>query len=227
MGAEALLRWRDPQHGLAQPEVFLSVLESTGLIVEVGAWVLRQAAADLRRWRQLGFASMRIAVNVSPVQLREGDFAERFFKAAEWQPGVQSGLDIEITEGALMDDAVALTRTLQSLRDAGAKIAIDDFGTGYSSLSRLSELPVDTLKIDRSFTNRLVGDQTAQAVVSTIVTLARAFKLSTVAEGVETVEQLGVLETLGCEQSQGYLHSRPVPVERFEELLAGGFGPVV
>jgi diguanylate cyclase (GGDEF)-like protein len=225
VGAEALLRWRDPQHGLALPGVFLSVLESTGLIADVGEWVLRQAAEDLRRWRQLGFASMRIAVNVSPVQLREGDFAERFFKAAECQPRVEGGLDIEITEGALMDDAVALTRTLQSLRDAGAKIAIDDFGTGYSSLSRLSELPVDTLKIDRSFTNRLVGDKTAQAVVSTIVTLARAFKLSTVAEGVETVEQLGVLETLGCEQSQGYLHSRPVPVERFEALLTGGFGP--
>ena len=221
VGAEGLLRWRDPEQGLVKPFVFLPVLESTGLIVDVGEWVLRQAAKDLQRWRDLGFESMRVAVNVSPVQLRERDFAERFFRATGWRPRMQSGLDVEITEGALMDDGVTLTRTLQTLRDSGAKVAIDDFGTGYSSLSRLSDLPVDTLKIDRSFTSRLVGDETAEAVVSTIVTLARAFKLSTVAEGVETVEQLRVLETLGCEQSQGYLHSRPVPVERFEELLTG------
>ncbi|MDB6088309.1 MAG: hypothetical protein JWN85_1093 [Gammaproteobacteria bacterium] len=219
MGAEALLRWRDPEHGLVQPAVFLPVLESTGLIVAVGEWVLRQAAEDLRRWQSLGFPSMRIAVNVSPLQLRERDFAERFFKAAGWHSR-NSGLDVEITEGALMDDAMTLTRTLQSLRDAGTKVAIDDFGTGYSSLSRLSELPVDTLKIDRSFTSRLGVDSTAQAVVSTIVALARAFKLSTVAEGVETLEQLRVLESLGCEQSQGYLHSRPVPVGKFEQLLS-------
>jgi EAL domain-containing protein (putative c-di-GMP-specific phosphodiesterase class I) len=218
MGAEALLRWRDPEHGLVQPAVFLPVLESTGLIVAVGEWVLRQAAEDLRRWQSLGFASMRIAVNVSPLQLRERDFAERFFKVAGWHSH-NDGLDVEITEGALMDDAMTLTRTLQSLRDAGAKIAIDDFGTGYSSLSRLSELPVDTLKIDRSFICRLGVDSTAQAVVSTIIALARAFKLSTVAEGVETLEQLRALESLGCEQSQGYLHSRPVPVGKFEELL--------
>jgi EAL domain-containing protein (putative c-di-GMP-specific phosphodiesterase class I) len=105
------------------------------------------------------------------------------------------------------------------LRDEGVRVAIDDFGTGYSSLSRLSELPVDTLKIDRSFTSRLVGDKTAQAVVSTIISLARAFELNTVAEGVETAEQLSLLDMLGCEQSQGYLHGRPMPAEEFEALL--------
>jgi EAL domain-containing protein (putative c-di-GMP-specific phosphodiesterase class I) len=124
-------------------------------------------------------------------------------------------------EGALLDDPVFLTRTLQVLRDEGVRVAIDDFGTGYSSLSRLSELPVDTLKIDRSFTSRIVGDKTAQAVVSTIVALARAFELNTVAEGVETAEQLRLLEMLGCEQSQGYLHGLPVPAEQFEAQLTG------
>jgi EAL domain-containing protein (putative c-di-GMP-specific phosphodiesterase class I) len=174
---------------------------------------------DLRRWQRLGFESLRVAVNVSPVQLRDPDFAERFLSVAGWQTKGGSGLDIEITEGALLEDSVGLTRTLQSLRSAGTQISIDDFGTGYSSLSRLSKLPVDALKIDRSFTSGLVGDENSQAVVSTIVSLARAFKLNTVAEGVETVEQLEILRALGCEQSQGYLHGRPVPAEEFDGLL--------
>jgi EAL domain-containing protein (putative c-di-GMP-specific phosphodiesterase class I) len=199
--------------------VFLSVLESTGLIVDVGEWVLVRAVHDLRRWQRLGFESLRIAVNVSPVQLRDPDFEARFFSAAGWQSKMGNGLDIEITEGALLEDSVGLTRTLQSFRSAGAQVSIDDFGTGYSSLSRLSQLPVDALKIDRSFTRGLVGDENSQAVVSTIVSLARAFKLSTVAEGVETVEQFEILRALGCEQSQGYLHGRPVPADEFDELL--------
>jgi EAL domain-containing protein (putative c-di-GMP-specific phosphodiesterase class I) len=184
---------------------------------------LQRAVEDLRRWQRLGFESMRIAVNVSPVQLRDPAFAERFLSVAGWQSKGSSGLDIEITEGALLEDSVGLTHTLQSLRAAGAQIAIDDFGTGYSSLSRLSKLPVDALKIDRSFTSGLVGDENSQAVVATIISLARAFKLSTVAEGVETVEQLEILRVLGCEQSQGYLHSRPVPVEQFDEQLGLAF----
>jgi diguanylate cyclase (GGDEF)-like protein len=218
-GAEALLRWRDPAQGLVMPAVFLGVLESTGLIMDVGEWVLQRAARDLRHWQERGFDSMRIAVNVSPVQLRESEFAERFVRATGWQPGERNGLDIEITEGALLDDSAAVTQTLQSLRAVGTQVSIDDFGTGYSSLSRLSKLPVDTLKIDRSFTSGLGGDESSQAVVSTIVSLARAFKLSTVAEGVETTEQLEILRTLGCEQSQGYLHSRPVAGEAFEGML--------
>jgi diguanylate cyclase (GGDEF)-like protein len=222
-GAEALLRWRDPRQGtLVPPAVFLQVLESTGLIVEVGQWVLHTASRDLRRWHQLGFESMRIAVNVSPVQLREPEFAERFVSAAGWKGGERGGIDIEITEGALLDDPQALSHTLQSLREIGAQISIDDFGTGYSSLSRLSKLPVDALKIDRSFTSGLGGDENSRAVVSTIVALARAFKLSTVAEGVETHEQLEILRALGCEQSQGYLHAQPVSREQFEALLVTG-----
>jgi len=224
-GAEALLRWRDPAQGLVLPGVFLGVLESTGLIIDVGEWVLRRAARDLRHWQQLGFAAMRIAVNVSPVQLRESEFADRFVRATGWQPGERNGLDIEITEGALLEDSLSVTQTLQSLREVGTQVSIDDFGTGYSSLSRLSKLPVDTLKIDRSFTTALVGDESSQAVVSTIVALARAFKLSTVAEGVETSEQLDILRTLGCQQSQGYLHSRPVAGEVFEGMLVGRRAP--
>ena len=219
-GAEALLRWRDPEQGLVAPAVFLHVLESTGLIVDVGDWVLHQAAQDLRRWRRLGFDSLRIAVNVSPLQLRDPDFAERYLRATGWAADERIGVDIEITEGALLEDSVTLTRSLQALRTRGAQVSIDDFGTGYSSLSRLSKLPVDALKIDRSFVSGLVAaDESSHALVSTIVSLARALKLSTVAEGVETPEQLEILRQLGCEQSQGYLHSKPVPGEKLDALL--------
>ena len=163
---------------------------------------------------------MRAAVNLFPVQLHQQDFAARFLAIAQMRAQGFSGLDVEITEGVLLEDPLFLAATLQTLRDDGVRVAIDDFGTGYSSLSRLSQLPVDTLKIDRSFITRLVRDPTAQAVVSTIVSLARAFKLGTVAEGVESIEQVNLLQSLGCEQSQGFLHSRPVPADQFEVLLA-------
>src|SRR5262249_51525613 len=159
----------------------------------------QRAARDLRRWRQLGFESMRIAVNVSPVQLRDPQFAERFFRVAGWESRETNGLDIEITEGALLEDPASLPRMLETLRAAGTQVAIDVFGTVYSSLSRLANLPVDTLKIDRSFTGALGSDESSHAVVATIVALAHAFKLSTVAEGVETPEQLEILRRLGCE----------------------------
>jgi diguanylate cyclase (GGDEF)-like protein len=220
VGAEGLLRWNDPQTGVVSPAVFLPVLESTGLIVDVGDWVVRQAARDLERWAAKGLKPIRLAVNVSPLQLRERQFAARFFAAAGRNLAGARGIDIEITEGALLDDTMFLGRTLQILRDEGVQVAIDDFGTGYSSLSRLADLPVDTLKIDRSFICRLAGDKAAQAVVGTIVSLARAFGLSTVAEGVEREEELALLRELQCEQSQGYLHSRPLPVAAFESLLA-------
>ena len=220
VGAEALLRWNDPQRGVVGPAVFLPVLESTGLIVDVGEWVIQQAAYDLARWHRQGLKPIRVAVNVSPLQLRDPQFSARFFAAAGRGAAGAGGIDIEITEGALLDDPLFLGRTLQVLRDEGVRVAIDDFGTGYSSLSRLADLPVDTLKIDRSFVSRLAGDRTAQAVVSTIVSLARAFGLSTVAEGVEREEELSLLRELQCEQSQGYLHSPALPVDAFEDLLA-------
>jgi diguanylate cyclase (GGDEF)-like protein len=220
VGAEGLLRWNAPQRGIVPPAVFLPVLEATGLIVDVGEWVVHQAARDLARWGDLGLKRIRLAVNVSPLQLRDPEFCARFLKAAARAPGGAGALDIEITEGALLDDTVFLSRRLQVLRDEGVRVAIDDFGTGYSSLSRLADLPVDTLKIDRSFISRLAGDKTVQAVVRTIVSLARAFDLSTVAEGVEREEELCLLKDLGCEQSQGFLHSPPLASATFEAMLA-------
>jgi diguanylate cyclase (GGDEF)-like protein len=218
--AEALLRWVDPERGVVPPAAFLSILESTGLIIEVGEWALAQAAADCHRWWKMGLPPVRVAVNAAPAQLRRRDFGAKALDAAAGLPAEAGwGLDIEITEGALLADFSWTRRTLRVLRSAGLRIAIDDFGTGYSSLSRLSQLPVDTLKIDRSFTSRVPDEAAGCTIVTTIIGLAHAFNMSTVAEGVETDAQLAFLEQAGCEESQGYLHSRPVPGADFERLL--------
>ena len=224
IGVEALLRWIDPVRGLLSPAAFLPILESTGLIITVGEWAVVQASEDCKRWERLGFPAVRVAVNATPVQLRRRDFASKVIDAAT---GLSSdsgwGLDIEITEGALLDDSAWTVRTLRVLRSAGVQVAIDDFGTGYSSLSRLSQLPVDTLKIDRSFTSRLPLPEGC-TLVNTIIGLAHSFKMSTVAEGVETEEQLLYLQKAGCDESQGYLHSRPVAAPDLELLLTQNNG---
>ncbi len=221
-GAEALLRWQDPQAGLVSPAAFLPVLESTGLILDVGAWVMEQAAQDCREWLRAGLPPVRVAVNISPSQLRQADFTTQFLNATGAWATAEAGLDVEITEGALQDDSVEEVKRLALLRSLGAKIAIDDFGTGYSSLSRLSSLPVDTLKIDRSFVKELPGSAQGITLVRTVISLAQAFAMTTVAEGVETREQFDMLGEAGCTQSQGYLHSRPVPAEKFAVILRDG-----
>ncbi len=223
-GAEALLRWQDPQSGLVPPGAFLPVLESTGLILDVGAWVIEQAAQDCRDWLHAGLPPIRVAVNISPAQLRQSDFTTQFLNATGAWATASAGLDVEITEGALQGDSAVEIGRLEQLRAGGTRIAIDDFGTGYSSLSRLSSLPVDTLKIDRSFVMRLEADPQGMALVQTIISLARTFSMTTVAEGVETPEQFMALCDAGCTQSQGYLHSRPIPAADFVALLRTGRG---
>jgi diguanylate cyclase (GGDEF)-like protein/PAS domain S-box-containing protein len=218
-GVEALLRWNDPERGIIAPGEFLPILESTGMIVQVGEWALQQAAADCRRWKAAGLQPVRIAVNCSPLQLKRRGFAEQVLDVlGDWAVGGW-GLDIEITESLLIDPESADVHRLRALRSAGVRVAIDDFGTGYSSLSRLSDLPVDTLKIDRSFISGLPDDRAAARLVPTIIGLARAFDLVTVAEGVETQEQLAFLRRIGCDQSQGYLHARPMPAQQMEAML--------
>jgi diguanylate cyclase (GGDEF)-like protein len=219
VGVEALLRWRDPERGLVAPGEFLPVLESTGLILRVGEWVLRQAAEDCRRWRRLGLRAVRMAVNVSTMELSQLGFPARLLHLVGTINGSGVDLDIEITEGELLEDSASTIDTLQQLRAAGVRVAIDDFGTGFSSLSRLADLPIDILKIDRSFVRRLTPERASHAIVSTIIALARSYGLETIAEGVETVGQLEILAALGCEQSQGYLHSPAVPTETIEALL--------
>ncbi len=223
-GVEALIRWRDPGSGLVSPGAFLPLLESTGLIVDVGNWVLEQAARDSQQWQRLGLPAIRVAVNVSTVQLRRPDFADRFLQVITPWANSACGLDIEITEGALLDDCAAEVEKLQRLRAAGVRVAMDDFGTGYSSLSRLSDLPIDTLKIDRSFVSRLPDDSLGRTLVATIISLAHAFGMSVVAEGVETEAQLAALRDMDSDEAQGFLLSKPVARDAFTELLEKGNG---
>ncbi|HEV2271445.1 MAG TPA: EAL domain-containing protein [Steroidobacteraceae bacterium] len=218
-GVEALLRWQDPERGLVFPGQFLPVLESSGMIVAVGEWVLRQAAEDCLRWRRAGLGQLRIAVNVSAQQIRRRTFAEQVLVAAQPCLAAGCGMDLEITETGLLHDVEGASRKLRELREAGLRIALDDFGTGYSSLGLLSKLPVDLVKIDRSFITGLPEDKASVTLVSSVIGLASAFGLKVVAEGVETPGQLAVLKEMGCDHSQGYLHSRPVPAEQLEKLL--------
>jgi len=218
-GVEALLRWQDPERGLVLPGQFLPVLESSGMIVTVGEWVLRQAAEDCLRWRRAGLGPVRIAVNVSAQQIRRRTFVGQVLAAARPCLGERYGLDLEITETGLLHDVDGASRKLRELRAAGLRIALDDFGTGYSSLGLLSKLPVDLVKIDRSFITGLPADKASVTLVSSVIGLASSFGLRVVAEGVETEGQLRILREMGCNQSQGYLHSRPVAAEQFAKLL--------
>jgi diguanylate cyclase (GGDEF)-like protein len=220
VGAEALLRWQDPERGLISPAEFLPLLESGGLMTATGAWVLKQAVADCRDWRRRSLPPIRIAINISPTELRRRNVAREILDAVGDLVGNSDwGIDVEITEGALSGDSAPCVHALRLLRAAGLGIAIDDFGTGFSSLGRLSELPVDTLKIDRTFTARLPSSPNSCTLVSTIIGLAHAFDMRTVAEGVETRAQLEHLVTAGCDESQGFLHSRPLPKAEFEKWL--------
>jgi diguanylate cyclase (GGDEF)-like protein len=217
VGLEALLRWHDKQEGLVSPATFIPLLERSGAIVEVGDWVIRQAVHDAQHWANEGAKPIRIAVNVSPMQLRRRDFVLGVLSILEHSPA--HGIDIEITESMLMQDMDLSVRKLSQLREAGVGVAIDDFGTGYSSLRLLGRLPVDLLKVDRSFVQDMRESQSAMTLVETIVSLARAFDMRTVAEGVETAEQMRALRLADCDQAQGFYLSRPVPKAEVPSLI--------
>ena len=221
---EALLRWNDPDHGLTQPAAFLPVLESSGLIVVVGNWVLSRVVKDCERWHALGLRPVRVAVNVSALQFRRRNFVPFVLGLVSNWPLVKAGfgIDLEITETSLLNDLEGTSRKLKELRAAGVRIALDDFGTGYSSLGLLSKLPVDLLKIDRSFVTGLPHDSASVNLTSSIIGLASAFGLITVAEGVENRAQWELLKSWKCSQSQGYFHCSPIPVQEMDLVLARG-----
>lgn len=214
--AEALIRWNDPDTGLVPPGRFIPILEQTGLIYDVGRWALRQAVKDYLRWRAAGLPAVRIAVNVSPLQLRQGDFIAEIEQVIAMGADAASGLELEITESVVMEDIKHSIDILKTLRSMGISIAIDDFGTGFSSLGYLAKLPADKLKIDRSFIIEMTNGPEGLALVSTIINLAHSLKLKVVAEGVETEEQSRLLRLLNCDEMQGYLFSKPVPADIFE-----------
>ncbi|MBW8462616.1 bifunctional diguanylate cyclase/phosphodiesterase, partial [Acidovorax sp.] len=224
-GVEALIRWNDPRRGLVPPGQFIPILEETGLIYDVGRWALRQALADNLRWRQAGLAPLRVAVNVSILQLRHQGFIAEVRDAVAHDAAAASGLELEITESMVMDDVERSTQSLHALREMGITIAIDDFGTGFSSLSYLARLPVDTLKIDRSFTMNMASGPQGLSLVSTIVNLGHSLRLKVVAEGVETEDQRARLAQLGCDEMQGYLLSQPLPASAFEQRFLRAAAP--
>lgn len=218
-GTEALVRWQDPEHGLIAPGEFIPVAEETGMIVEIGEWVLHQAIEQNSRWQAMGFPAVPVSVNLSPRQFRQKNLIDtiRDILAQTGQPAEM--LELEITESTLMQDVEETLAKLDALAMMGVKLAIDDFGTGYSSLGYLKRFPVHKLKIDRSFVRDICDDREDAAIVTAIIGLARNLELDTLAEGVETDAQLAMLMSHGCRKFQGYYFSRPVSNDQPEALF--------
>jgi EAL domain-containing protein (putative c-di-GMP-specific phosphodiesterase class I) len=223
-GLEALIRWQDPELGAVPPAKFVSLMEETGMILVAGRWALKRAVEDILRWQALGAEVPRTSVNVSAIQLRQKDFVDSVLQAIAGFGREKPLLDVEITESVLVDDVEETTRKLHTLRRAGVEISVDDFGTGYSSLTYLARLPVDVLKIDRSFVVRMRDAGYPRNIVAMIVSLAHTLGLKVIAEGVEDNEQVRLLRDLGCDQIQGYLVSRPIPAEDVERMLPRAAG---
>lgn len=224
-GVEGLIRWDDPDNGLVSPRRIIPLLEESGLIHEVGEWAIRRAVLDHRRWRGLADEAPRVSVNVSPLQLRQDDFVERVRRGLAGAEGDAHGLDLEITESVLMDGMDENIGKLEALRSLGVRVAIDDFGTGYSSLLYLAKLPLDTLKIDRSFVVRLPRRDSDRAIVATIVSLAHQLGLNVVAEGVDAAEQARLLAGMDCDELQGFLFSEALPAHAIDSLIRNGAHP--
>ncbi len=218
-GVEALLRWNHPQRGMVSPGEFIPALEDSGLILRVGEWVLAEAAAQLRRWQRDGLELPPVAVNLSAKQFRQRDL-DALIRRTLSTAGVPASLiELEITESCLMEDPEDAVRLLASLRGAGLRISVDDFGTGYSSLSYLTRLPLNALKIDRSFVRDAVSSGEAASIVRAIIDMAHNLSFTVIAEGVETTEQMAFLRRHGCDLGQGYLFDRPMPAARLAERL--------
>ena len=221
IGFEALARWNHPERGLLEPSRFIPVAEETGLIVPLGNWVITEACRQMREWRSIRDSNeLKMSVNVSSLQLTHPDFVAHVGHALREGDMKPDQLTLEVTESVLMDGIENATSTLAALRELGVTLSIDDFGTGYSSLSYLATLPIDALKIDRSFVERMAVDKEGGEIVRAIFKLGTALNKQVFAEGIETSTQLALLEELGCEFGQGFLLSRPVDAHRASGLLS-------
>lgn len=219
IGAEALVRWKHPELGIVSPAKFIPIAEETGLIVEIGQWVLRSACAQVQAWAKLGLPPMSVAVNVSGAQFKQRKVWHAVRGALAHSALPPEQLVLELTESVLMENATDNIEMLNELKEMGLKLAVDDFGTGYSSLTYLKRFPLDQLKVDRSFVSGLPEERDSLAIVGAIIALARELNLKVVAEGVETKEQLHFLRSRACDEYQGYLCSRPAPPEAFAILV--------
>jgi diguanylate cyclase (GGDEF)-like protein/PAS domain S-box-containing protein len=218
-GVEALIRWQQPDRELVLPAQFVPVAEDCGLIVQIGRWVLREACRQARAWQRAGLPPLPIAVNVSAVEFRDRDFVEGV-RTILLETGLEARyLELEVTEGVLMEDAESTATVLQELKTMGVHLAVDDFGTGYSSLSYLRQFPIDVLKIDQSFIHQITADPDDSSIVSAIINMGKSLKHLVVAEGIETQEQRAYLQTQRCTEGQGFLFSRPLGAAQFAHLL--------
>ncbi|MCW8195056.1 EAL domain-containing protein [Proteobacteria bacterium 005FR1] len=222
VGVEALVRWKHPQRGLISPSHFIPLAEETGLIVPLGEWLLRKAAEQQKRWMAAGNYVGKIAVNLSPRQLRQRDFAERLAQILEEADLPPRYMELEITESSAMEHAGETINMLTKLNQMGVSLAIDDFGTGYSSLAYLKRFPIQKLKIDRSFIHDIHTDQNDASIANSIIGLAHNMMLNVVAEGVENEQQASWLRKRGCDQAQGYLYAQPIPAQKLERFFKAG-----
>ncbi|WP_428827476.1 EAL domain-containing protein [Azonexus sp. IMCC34842] len=221
-GAEALIRWQDPELGIVYPGQFVRIAEECGLIVPIGRWVLREACRQVQVWLDYGLRAVPVAVNISAIEFRHVDFIEELALILEETGLAPRYLELELTESILMHEAEASASVLEQLKAMGVQLAIDDFGTGYSSLSYLNRFPIDTLKIDQSFVRDVPGNADDAAIVSAVISMGKSLKQRVVAEGVETAEQLAFLQNQQCDEGQGFLFSYPLPAGDFSRLLGSG-----
>ncbi|UUQ66409.1 EAL domain-containing protein [Pseudomonas fuscovaginae UPB0736] len=219
VGVEALIRWQHPEHGLVPPDLFIPLAEQNGTIIAIGEWVLDQACRQLREWHDLGFSELRMAVNLSTVQLHHAELPRVVNNLLQMYRLPPRSLELEVTETGLMEDISTAAQHLLSLRRSGALIAIDDFGTGYSSLSYLKSLPLDKIKIDKSFVQDLLDDDDDATIVRAIIQLGKSLGMQVIAEGVETVEQEAYIISEGCHEGQGYYYSKPLPARELGAYL--------
>ena len=221
-GAEALIRWLHPTRGMVSPADFIPVAEDCGLILPIGAWVLREACKQAQAWIDAGLPAMTMAANVSAMEFRDKNFLAGLVAILAETGFNPRLLELELTESVLMKHAASTAIILRTLRESGVRVAVDDFGTGYSSLSYLQKFPIDAVKIDQSFIRQIstAGDDTT--IVKAVIGMARGLKLRVIAEGVETAEEVAFLRAYRCEEAQGYFFSRPVPPQEFAMLLKNG-----
>jgi EAL domain-containing protein (putative c-di-GMP-specific phosphodiesterase class I) len=221
IAAEALIRWKHPRRGMLAPGCFIPLAEETGLILPMGNWVLESACNQLAAWAdRKETANLTLSVNISAKQLRRTDFAESVLRTLSASGANPHRLMLELTESMLLHDVEEIIGTMKELKSHGLQFSLDDFGTGYSSLSYLKRLPLDQLKIDRAFVQDLLDDASGRAIAHAIISLGQFMGLSVIAEGVETEEQRELLVDLGCDSYQGFLFSRPLPIEEFQLLLS-------
>jgi EAL domain-containing protein (putative c-di-GMP-specific phosphodiesterase class I) len=218
-GAEALLRWTHPELGEIPPSKFIPIAEESGLIGAIGAWVVREACRQARAWQDNGLPWLRVAVNLSASQFRQGDLLSTIRDALDTAGLEARFLEVELTESVVMSDPEESIAILEQLSAMGVLVSVDDFGTGYSSMSYLRRLPIDKIKIDRGFIGEVMSRPDDASIVRAIVSLAHSLKLKVVAEGVESVEQVEFLKTLGCDQYQGFHFSPALPAAQFEALV--------